>query len=95
MKPLPLLSTALLTALLALTGCNACEKLEEKMCTDLGADCPLWKQAGGPEALYGGRRANRACMNMMTGPTYDAMLKGARAVVEAQKATKAPPTKKR
>jgi hypothetical protein len=73
----------------ALGGCNACEKLEEKICGDLGADdCAIWKEADGPKSLYGGRRENRACTNMLAGPAYDGMLKGAQAVVEVQKKLK-------
>lgn len=81
---LAVLAAVSTAALFALSGCNPCEKLEEKLCADLGAeDCALWKKGGGPESLTGGRRDSRACTNMMAGPSYDAMLKGARAMADA------------
>lgn len=85
------LVAVVVSSLVALSGCNACEKLEEKVCADLGAaDCAIWKQAGGPDTLFSGRRQTRACVNMMTGPMYDALLGGARAMVDAQKSIQAP-----
>jgi hypothetical protein len=80
----------LASSMLLLGGCNACEELEKSLCKDLGEeDCALWKEADGPSSLYGGRRENRACINMSAGPSYDAVLKGAKAVAEAQKKIKA------
>ena len=51
-----------LAAAVALGGCNNCEKLTEKVCSELGDDCALWKEIGGPEQITPqGRKVNRAC----------------------------------
>lgn len=53
-------SLAVVGALLA--GCNQCEKLTEKVCAELGNDCALWKELGGPDQITPqGRKVNRAC----------------------------------
>lgn len=47
-------------------GCNQCEKMTTQICAELGEDCELWKEIGGPaEAVPGGRGVNRACGNIM------------------------------
>jgi hypothetical protein len=48
----------------ALSGCDSCGKLDERMCADLGAeDCALWKESGmsftdqAEQSPGGGRRS--------------------------------------
>jgi hypothetical protein len=58
-------SFAIAFAMTAL-GCNQCEKMTNQICVELGDDCELWKEIGGPEeAVPGGRGVNRACGNIM------------------------------
>lgn len=75
----------------ALSGCNNCEALEQKICEDLGAeDCSLWKQANGPATLTSGSRANRGCFNARFNPMqYGPYLAGAKAVAESMRKAQA------
>jgi len=67
-----------------------CDMLEDKICDELGeADCKVWKETDAPAALRSGRRAAKGCFNALTGPTFDAHIQGAKAMVEAQKAVNA------
>ena len=50
-------------------GCNNCEKLEEKMCADLGSDCEQWKELGKP-GIPEGRGANKMCGNALDDDVY-------------------------
>jgi hypothetical protein len=73
-----------LLALFLTSGCNNCEKMVEKLCTDLGPeDCALWKKSGLDQSLVpGGRKVNSACGTMMSDAVYPNVLKGARQQVE-------------
>jgi hypothetical protein len=52
----------IVAASLCFSGCNNCEKLTEKVCAELGKDCELWKEIGGPDQITPqGRKVNRAC----------------------------------
>ncbi|MBW2529087.1 MAG: hypothetical protein JRI23_33225 [Deltaproteobacteria bacterium] len=78
------LSFGTLCLLIGTTGCNPCDKLEERICNDLGeADCKAWKEAGGPDTLRSGRRPKRSCTNALG--NYDPHLKGAKAIASAQR----------
>jgi hypothetical protein len=56
----------LLGLVLGLGGCNNCEKLTEKVCAELGKDCELWKEIGGPDQITPqGRKVNRACGDVL------------------------------
>ncbi len=87
MNKTTLLVASLATLLGLALGCGVpCDMLEDKLCEELGeSDCKVWKEAGGPEQIRSGRRPMRACLNAMTGPTFDAHVAGARASVEAIK----------
>lgn len=72
------------------SGCNNCEKLTEKVCSDLGEDCALWKELEGPDkAIPGGRRVNRACGERMEGLPYDSILSSAKGLVVGEKIKRA------
>jgi hypothetical protein len=73
--------------LLVASGCNNCEKLTQKLCTDLGPeDCAVWKKAGLEESMIpGGRKVNSACGSMMSDAIYPNILQGTRQQVEATK----------
>lgn len=77
--------------LLALSGCNNCEALEQKICEDLGAeDCELWKKANGPATLTSGNRSGRGCFNARFNPMqYGPYLTGAKAVAESMRKAQA------
>jgi len=78
------LSVLSLAALSALAGCDPCEKLEERICNDLGeADCKIWKDNDRPGFPGTGRRATRSCTNAMG--NYDVHLTAVKASVEAYK----------
>src|SRR6187431_192679 len=65
---------------LLVAGCHNCEKLAERMCTDLGPeDCAAWREAGGPEAFIPhGSRPNKTCgMIMDIDASYQGLLNGA------------------
>lgn len=71
-------------------GCSPCESLEQKICDDLGEEnCTIWRE-NGRTALPDGRRAFKMCVNAYFGPTYSAILTGARASAEAMKDAKTP-----
>jgi hypothetical protein len=72
-------------ALFTFGGCNNCEKMTEKLCSDLGAeDCALWKKSGFDQSLMpGGRKVNSACGTMMSDAVYPKVLQGARQQVAA------------
>lgn len=80
-------------ALMALSaGCNNCEKLTEKICSDLGADdCAVWKEIDGPaKVVPQGRKPNRACGNILeTELAYDGLLNGAKGTVVGEKLKRA------
>jgi hypothetical protein len=72
-------------------GCNQCEKLTEQICTELGEDCALWKELGGPDqAVPGGRGVNRACGTILdTDAAYQGVLSSARGMVYAEQLKRA------
>ncbi len=96
--PFAVRAVALCLCLTGFAACNNCEKLVEKVCSDLGADdCAYWKQHGGADKLIpGGRGVNRACGMMLGDAVYPPLLKGQRDMVkayrtaDAAKAGKAP-----
>ena len=66
----------LLLSSLCLVGCNNCENMIEKMCSDLGTeDCAYWKQRGWDrELIPGGRGVTKACGMMMGDNVYPKLL---------------------
>ena len=55
-----------LVLVLTLVGCNNCEELTAKVCDELGDDCALWKEIGGPDDIMPkGRKPNKACGTTM------------------------------
>jgi len=69
-------------------ACRPCERLQSKICEDLGSeDCAVWK---GPEVDQAGigsaTMTSESCANAQSGPTYDRLLAAARTAVEHQKA---------
>jgi len=83
--------SVLLVCLAGVNACNNCEKLVEKVCTDLGPeDCAYWKQQGGDEKLIpGGRKVNRVCGQMTDDVVYQPLLKGQRDMIKAYRAADA------
>jgi hypothetical protein len=51
----------------ATAGCNVCEDLDARMCTDLGAeDCAVWKEAGmNFEAQASGREGRKGWLKKL------------------------------
>jgi hypothetical protein len=70
---------------LAVAGCNNCEKMVEKVCGDLGPDdCAVWKRNGLDKSFIPtGRGTNSTCGRMMSGSAYEGLIKGARQQVAA------------
>lgn len=81
--------TLVLASLLGSAGCGAsCEALEARICKDLGEDCEIWKsQMGGIEPYASGRRAGKACANMMGAP-YSNLIGGIKSGISAIKQNK-------
>lgn len=78
-------------ALAMLTACNNCERLVEKVCSDLGEDCALWREIGGPDAIIpGGRKVESACGQMASNEAaYEGIVNSARGLVLAERLTRA------
>lgn len=76
---------------LGLGGCNNCEKLTERVCTDLRDDCPLWKEIGGPEQITpNGRRVERACGEILENElALEGLITSARGAVLAERLKRA------
>lgn len=76
---------------LIVAGCNNCEKLVEKICTDLGPeDCQVWKAQGlDQQIIPGGRKVNRACGQMMDDAIYSKLVPPARLGVVAYRLAEA------
>jgi len=93
--PTVLRHTLALTALgfivAAVAGCNNCEKLTERVCADLGDDCALWREIGGPDQITPqGRKVDSACATInATEAAYKGMLSSARGMVLAERLTRA------
>ena len=82
-----LVTAAAVVGAIGMAGCNNCEKLVEKVCTDLGPeDCQYWKEHGWDQQLIpGGRGVNRACGSMMSDSVYPPLLAGAKNQVKANR----------
>ncbi|MBS2020618.1 MAG: hypothetical protein JST00_47630 [Deltaproteobacteria bacterium] len=83
-RRMTLLATTLLASALLLIGCNQCRALEERICSDLGADhCAVWKELGGVDnVMKAGRGSGRACGQIASTPAaYDGILLGQRGLV--------------
>lgn len=76
---------------LALAGCNNCEELTEKVCNELGDDCALWKEIGGPEDIRPqGRRVDKACGAIMDNElALEGTINGARGKTLAERLQRA------
>ena len=91
-----LLSRAFLlfSCVAGVSACHDCEKLVERMCTDLGPeDCTYWKAHGWDAQLIPqGRGVNKACGTMMSDAVYQPLIKAQKDMVAAYRkvdATKA------
>ncbi|MBM4360793.1 MAG: hypothetical protein FJ096_22020 [Deltaproteobacteria bacterium] len=76
---------------LATAGCNHCEKLTEKICGELGSDCALWQEVGGPDQVIpGGRKVNKACGSIIDNElAYKGLVLSAKGVVYAEQLKRA------
>jgi hypothetical protein len=74
-----------------LAGCNNCEKLVDKLCSDLGPeDCEIWKELDGPDtAASKGRRQNDRCGAVLEELPYESALIAARGLVVREKVKRA------
>jgi hypothetical protein len=86
-----LLVGTLLGVLLGLGGCNDCEKLTEKVCAELGKDCELWKEIGGPDQITPrGRKVNRACGDVLDNElAFEGLVTSARGTVLVERLQRA------
>jgi len=84
-------AAALLALLSLLAGCNNCEKLTERVCSELGDDCALWKEIGGPDDIIpGGAKVNRACGEYLDDElTLDSVINTARGKVLIERLNRA------
>ncbi len=86
----PTIALSVLT-LLTLAACNHCEKLTERICTELGEDCALWKEIGGPDKVTPqGRKVENACAQIASNElAYEGLVTSARGLVLAERLTRA------
>lgn len=82
-------AVALMFIGLIASGCNHCEKLEEKICADLGEDCEIWKTDMNKSGIpTGGKKPNNVCKMQMADAVYPNLIKGLRGGIEALKKSK-------
>jgi hypothetical protein len=82
---------ASIVSAVALAGCNNCEKLTEKVCAELGSDCALWKEIGGPDQITPqGRKVNNACGMILDNElAYEGLVNSARGTVLTERLKRA------
>ncbi len=85
------LTAMILGAVVGLGACNNCEKLCDKVCSELGEDCELWKEIGGPEQITPqGRKVNRACGDVLGNElAFEGTVTSARGAVLAEQLKRA------